>query len=63
MWSKSKQKGVAIWRRERGSERWQALGVGPQRKVRKDDTIAEKGGRRSLSEYAKVSRPHKLRVR
>jgi len=22
-----------------GSERWQALGVGPQRKVRKDDTI------------------------
>ncbi len=30
----TKQQGVAINRRERGSERWQALGVGPQRKVR-----------------------------
>ena len=32
----TKQKVASIQRRERRSERWQALGVGPQRKVRKD---------------------------
>jgi len=30
---------VSIKRRERGSERWQALGVGPQRKVRNADKM------------------------
>ena len=32
----TKRKVVTISRRERMSERWQALGVGPQRKVRID---------------------------
>src|SRR5262245_3228545 len=35
----TKQQGVAIKRRERGSERWQALGVGPQRKVRNAERL------------------------
>jgi hypothetical protein len=33
----TKQKVVSMQRRERTSERWQALGVGPQRKVRKEE--------------------------
>jgi hypothetical protein len=33
----TKRKGAAMSRRERESERWQALGVGPQRKVREAD--------------------------
>ncbi len=36
----TKQQGVSINRRERRSERWQALGVGPQRKVRNANTAA-----------------------
>src|SRR5574338_174879 len=35
----TKQQGVAINRRERRSERWQALGVGPQRKVRNANRV------------------------
>jgi len=38
-WQLTKQNVAAIRRRERMSERWQALGVGPQRKVRNADRI------------------------
>jgi hypothetical protein len=36
----TKREVVAMSRRERTSERWQALGVGPQRKVRNADSYA-----------------------
>ena len=43
-------------RRERGSERWQALGVGPQRKVRKEDMA-------TTAKVAKEIKPAKFKIR